>query len=108
MAGDTTRLAGVSQRHATGQKALIAEVLCAGVAIGPGLPVPELVLVEVDPLLGRSEPDEEVQNLLTSSPGLNLGMDFLPRRPRLRPRGPHPGRQTPTADLARLHATLML
>ncbi len=78
MAGDTTRLAGVSQRHATGQKALIAEVLCAGVAIGPGLPVPELVLVEVDPLLGRSEPDEEVQNLLTSSPGLNLGMDFLP------------------------------
>ena len=40
--------------------------------------MPERALVEVDPLLGRSEPDEEVHNLLTSSPGLNLGMDFLP------------------------------
>ena len=39
--------------------------------------MPELVLVEVNPLLGRSEPDEEVQNLLTSSPGLNLGMDLV-------------------------------
>lgn len=61
-----------------GRKTLVAEVLCAGLATGLGLPVPELVLVEVDPLLGRSEPDEEVQDLLTASPGVNLGMDFLP------------------------------
>jgi hypothetical protein len=32
----------------------------------------------VDPVLGRSEPDEEVQDLLRASPGLNLGIDFLP------------------------------
>ena len=61
-----------------GRKALIAEVLCAELARRLGLPVPEIVLVEVDPLLGRSEPDEEVQDLLRASGGLNLGMDFLP------------------------------
>jgi hypothetical protein len=61
-----------------GRKTLIAEILCAGIARGLGLPVPELVLVDVDPVLGRSEPDEEVQDLLQASPGLNLGMDFLP------------------------------
>lgn len=61
-----------------GRKALIAEIVCAGLAARLGLPVPEVVLVEVDPLLGRSEPDEEVQDLLRASGGLNLGMDFLP------------------------------
>ena len=61
-----------------GRKALIAEIVCAGLARALGLPVPEVVLVEVDPLLGRSEPDEEVQDLLRASGGLNLGMDFLP------------------------------
>jgi hypothetical protein len=43
-----------------------------------GLPVPELVLVEVDPDLGRAEPDPEIQELIEASPGLNVGMDFLP------------------------------
>ncbi|MGZ6825957.1 MAG: HipA family kinase [Mycobacteriales bacterium] len=61
-----------------GRKTLVAEIVCAGLAGALGLPVPELVLVEVDPLLGRSEPDEEVQDLLQASAGLNLGMDFLP------------------------------
>jgi hypothetical protein len=61
-----------------GRKTLIAEIICAGLARGLGLPVPELVLVDVDPVLGRSEPDEEVQELLQASAGLNLGMDFLP------------------------------
>jgi hypothetical protein len=61
-----------------GRKTLVAEIVCAGIARGLGLPVPELVLVDVDPLLGRSEPDEEVQDLLQASAGLNLGMDFLP------------------------------
>jgi hypothetical protein len=40
--------------------------------------VPELVTVELDPALGTAEPDQEVQDLLRRSPGLNLGMDFLP------------------------------
>jgi hypothetical protein len=61
-----------------GRKTLIAEIICGGLARGLGLPVPELVLVDVDPVLGRSEPDEEVQDLLQASAGLNLGMDFLP------------------------------
>ena len=61
-----------------GRKALIAEIVCGELARRLGLPVPELVLVNLDPQLGRSEPDEEVQDLLRASGGLNLGMDFLP------------------------------
>ena len=40
--------------------------------------VPELTLVELDPTLGRAEPDLEIQDLLLGSAGLNLGVDFLP------------------------------
>jgi hypothetical protein len=61
-----------------GRKVLVAEVVCGELARRLDLPVPEVVLVEVDPLLGRSEPDEEVQDLLRASGGLNLGLDFLP------------------------------
>ena len=61
-----------------GRKVLVAEVLVGELARRLGLPVPELVLVEVDPVLGRAEPDEEVQDLLRASPGTNLGTDFLP------------------------------
>ena len=43
-----------------------------------GLPVPEMVFVELDPILGRSEPDFEIQALIKASSGLNLGLDFLP------------------------------
>ena len=61
-----------------GRKVLVAEVLVGELGRLLGLPVPELVLVEVDPVLGRAEPDEEVQDLLRASGGLNLAMDFLP------------------------------
>jgi hypothetical protein len=61
-----------------GRKALVAEVVSAGLARGLGLPVPDLVGVEVDPVLAAGEPDEEVQDLLRASGGLNLGVDFLP------------------------------
>ena len=61
-----------------GRKVLVAEVLAGELARRLGLPVPELVLVDVDPVLGRAEPDEEVQDLLRASPGLNLGTDYLP------------------------------
>ncbi len=61
-----------------GRKVLVAEVVVGGLARALGLPVPDLVLVDVDPVLGRAEPDEEVQDLLRASGGLNLGMDFLP------------------------------
>ena len=43
-----------------------------------GLPVPDLVTVDVDPALAAGEPDEEVQDLLRASGGLNLGIDYLP------------------------------
>lgn len=61
-----------------GRKALIAEIVAAGLARALGLPVPALVTVEVDPVLAANEPDEEVQALLRASPGRNLGVDFLP------------------------------
>jgi hypothetical protein len=61
-----------------GRKVLVAEIIAGELARALGLPVPELVTVELDPALGASEPDQEVQELLRASPGLNLGMDFLP------------------------------
>ncbi|WP_252445553.1 HipA family kinase [Pseudonocardia humida] len=61
-----------------GRAVLVAEVVAGELARGLGLPVPELVVVDLDPALGASEPDQEVQELLRASPGANLGMDFLP------------------------------
>ena len=61
-----------------GRRALVAEVISAGLARALGLPVPRLVAVDVDPVLADNEPDEEVQDLIRASPGLNLGVDFLP------------------------------
>ena len=61
-----------------GPAALVAEVISGGLARALDLPVPALAGVEVDPALAASEPDEEVQDLLRASPGLNLAMDFLP------------------------------
>ena len=61
-----------------GLPVLVAEIVSGELARGVGLPVPELVAVELDPALGASEPDQEVQDLLRRSPGLNLGIDFLP------------------------------
>lgn len=69
-----------------GVPVLVAEVISGELARGLGLPVPELVTVELDPALGASEPDQEVQDLLRRSPGLNLGMDFLPGALDLDPR----------------------
>ena len=43
-----------------------------------GLLVPEIVFVEVDPVLARAEPDQEIQELIARSAGLNIGLDFLP------------------------------
>ena len=61
-----------------GKKALIAEVIAGELGRRLGLRVPELVTVDLDPAIGRLEPDEEVQDLLKASTGLNLGMDYLP------------------------------
>jgi hypothetical protein len=61
-----------------GRKVLVAEIVSGELARALGLPVPELVTVELDPELGLAEPDQEVQDLLRRSAGLNLGLDYLP------------------------------
>ena len=61
-----------------GPKALVAEVISGELARRLGLPVPELAVVHLDPVVARAEPDEEVQELIKASAGDNLGMDFLP------------------------------
>ncbi|UUU20551.1 HipA family kinase [Streptomyces sp. DSM 40750] len=62
-----------------GRKTLVAEVVCGELARRLGLRVPNLVTVDLDPVLGLGEPDEQVQQLIKSSGGTNLGMDFLTR-----------------------------
>jgi hypothetical protein len=62
-----------------GRKTLVAEVVCGELARRLGLRVPGLVTIGLDPVLGLGEPDPEVQELLKSSGGPNLGMDFLTR-----------------------------
>jgi hypothetical protein len=61
-----------------GPRMLVAEIVAGELARALGLRVPELVLVELDPAIGRSEPDAEIQDLLLASAGTNLGMDYLP------------------------------
>ena len=65
---------------AQGPRALVAEVIAGELGREIGLPVPELVLVEIEPELTAEDPDPDpfVQELLERSPGLNLGVDFLP------------------------------
>lgn len=61
-----------------GPKALVAELVAGELGRALGLPVPEIVLVNLDPAMGRAEPDEEIQDLLAASTGLNLALDYLP------------------------------
>jgi hypothetical protein len=75
-----------------GRKALVAEIVVGELARRLDLPVPELVLVHLDASLASLEPDEEVQDLLRASHGLNLGVDFLPGSVGIeRPDGVDPG-----------------
>ena len=60
-----------------GAKALIAELIGGEIARAAGLRMPELVFLDIDEDFGRTEPDEEIQDLLKASRGLNLGMHFL-------------------------------
>lgn len=62
-----------------GAKALIAELIGGMVAKSLGFRVPELVFLNIDSRFGITEPDEEVQDLLRASEGLNLGLHFLDR-----------------------------
>ena len=61
-----------------GVRVLVAEVVVAGIAERLGLRTPRTVALDLDPEIARYEADEEVQDLLNASAGLNLGTDFLP------------------------------
>ena len=61
-----------------GPRALIAELISGEIARSLGLRVPEIVFANLDILLSRTEPDPEIQDLLRSSEGLNLAIDYLP------------------------------
>ncbi len=61
-----------------GVRVLVAEVIVGELARRIGLSTPRLVALDLDPEIARYEADEEVQDLLNASPGLNLGIDFLP------------------------------
>ena len=61
-----------------GVRALVAELVAGELARALGLPVPEIVLAQLDGRLAKTEPDPEIQDLLRSSEGLNLALDYLP------------------------------
>jgi hypothetical protein len=61
-----------------GPRVLAAEWIAGSIARALGLPVPEIVVLDLDPRLGDAEPDPEIQALIRSSGGLNVGLDFLP------------------------------
>jgi len=69
-----TKFRGAGQ----GALALTAEIVAGEIGRVLGLSVPEIVLVEVDPALGRNDPDAEIRHLLKASTGTNVGLDYLP------------------------------
>jgi hypothetical protein len=87
-----------------GVGALVAEVIVGELARRLGLLVPELVEVELDPVLGAAEPDPEIQQLITDSGGSNLGVDFLPGALPYTPGGPWTPDERLAADIVWLDA----
>src|SRR5580693_7045606 len=61
-----------------GSKSLSAELLAGEIGRLAGLPVPEIVFVELPAELARTEPDPEIQSLIQASAGLNVALDYLP------------------------------
>ena len=78
-----------------GTKALIAELIAGELARAAGLLVPELVFVNLDPEIAKTEPDPEIQDLIRASGGVNLGLDYLPGSVMF-----DPVAEKPNADLA--------
>ncbi len=60
-----------------GSKALVAELICGEIARVLGFKIPEIVYANLDEAFGRTEPDEEIQDLLKASVGLNLALHYL-------------------------------
>src|SRR3977135_2314866 len=76
--GECGLCGGQSRGAGQGAKVLVAEVIVGELARRLGILVPELKTIEFDEAIGLREPDPEVQQLLVSSAGLNLAVDFLP------------------------------
>lgn len=68
-----TKFRGAGQ----GAKALIAEVIVGALAVEVGLPVPEIALINLESDFARTEPDPEIQDILSGSRGLNFGIRYL-------------------------------
>jgi hypothetical protein len=70
----------VAKFHAAAQggRVLAAELIVGELGRATGLRVPELALIDIDAALGRSEPHQEIQELLIASAGTNLAMAYLP------------------------------
>jgi hypothetical protein len=60
-----------------GKKTLVAELISGEIARALGLKIPEIVFANLDSAFGRTEPDEEIQDLLKASTGLNLALHYL-------------------------------
>ncbi|MGE3727487.1 MAG: HipA family kinase, partial [Candidatus Sericytochromatia bacterium] len=78
-----------------GLRVLVAELIVGEMARILGFRMPELVLMELDPVLGRAEPDPEIQELIQASAGLNLALDYLPGSITFDPLVPKPMMQDP-------------
>src|SRR6476469_5543644 len=66
------------RRAGQGPRALVAELIVGELARTLDLPVPEIVYCDLDAVLGRAEPDPEIQDLVVGSAGRNLALDYLP------------------------------
>lgn len=73
-----------------GPRSLVAELVSGEIGQALDLPIPEIVLVELDPILANAEPDPEIQDLIRKSGGTNLGLDFLPGSLAYAPAAPPP------------------
>src|SRR6187549_988152 len=60
-----------------GTRALIADFIGGEIARTLGFKIPEIVFANLDEAFGRTEPDEEIQDLLRASEGMNLGLHYL-------------------------------
>ncbi len=78
-----------------GPRALIAELIAGGIAHALQLPIPEIVFVDLDAELARTEGDPEIQDLIKASAGLNLALDYLPGAANFDPLA-----EQPSAELA--------
>ncbi len=89
--GDDDGLYVVKFRGAgQGLKSLVAEVIVGEIGRALALRVPDIVSIEIDPILGNAEPDPEIHDLLKASAGSNVGLDFLPGSLTYSPAGSSP------------------